>query len=391
MPRRQTPTLEAGVLPEDAQIISVDDHVIEHPRVWLDRLPAKYQDVAPRIERDETGNDWWIYENEKAGNFALNAVAGKDPKDFGLDPRTYDDMLPGCHDIEDRLRDMDIEGVHAQLCFPNMGGFASKVFGESKDKQLGLECVRAYNDFIIDEWCAYNPDRQIPLAAVPYWDVEETAKEIHRVAAMGARSFTFPELPDRIGLPSWHTDHWDPMLAAAQETGLPLSLHFGTGGAPQVSPEGATSNFTVAISLFGLNSASACVELMLSPVFHKFPGVKMALSEGGIGWMPYVLERVDYVWERHRWYNDVNRDVRPSEIFRDHLWGCFISDDAGIEARHRIGIDNIMFESDYPHSDSQWPHTRKILEESMANVPDDEAVKMVETNAREFYNFPRKA
>ena len=379
------------MLPNDAQIISVDDHVIEHPQVWLDRLPAKYQDVAPRIERDETGNDFWMFENEKSGNFALNAVAGKDPKDYALDPRSYDDMLPGCHNIEDRLRDMDIEGVHAQLCFPNMGGFASKVFGESKDKQLGLECVRAYNDFIIDEWCAYNPDRQIPLAAVPYWDVEETAKEIHRVAAMGARSFTFPELPDRIGLPSWHTDHWDPMLAAAQETGLPLSLHFGSGGSPQVSPEGGTSNFTVAISLFALNSVSAATELMLSPVFHKFPGVKMALSEGGIGWMPYILERVDYVWERHRWYNDVNRDVRPSEIFRDHLWGCFISDDAGIEARHRIGIDNIMFESDYPHSDSQWPHTRKILEESMANVPDDEAVKMVETNAREFYNFPRKA
>jgi len=337
------------MLPNDAQIISVDDHVIEHPQVWLDRLPAKYQDVAPRIERDETGNDFWMFENEKSGNFALNAVAGKDPKDYALDPRSYDDMLPGCHNIEDRLRDMDIEGVHAQLCFPNMAGFAGKTFGTAKDPQLGLECVRAYNDFIIDEWCAYNPDRQIPLMTVPYWDVDETVKEIYRTAEKGAKSFTFPELPDRIGLPSWHTDHWDPVLAAAQETGLPLSLHFGSGGSPQVSPE------------------------------------------GGIGWMPYVLERVDYVWERHRWYNDVNRDVRPSEIFRDHLWGCFISDDAGIEARHRIGIDNIMFESDYPHSDSQWPHTRKILEESMANVPDDEAVKMVETNAREFYNFPRKA
>jgi len=379
------------MLPNDAQIISVDDHVIEHPQVWLDRLPAKYQDVAPRIERDETGNDFWMFENEKSGNFALNAVAGKDPKDYALDPRSYDDMLPGCHNIEDRLRDMDIEGVHAQLCFPNMAGFAGKTFGTAKDPQLGLECVRAYNDFIIDEWCAYNPDRQIPLMTVPYWDVDETVKEIYRTAEKGAKSFTFPELPDRIGLPSWHTDHWDPVLAAAQETGLPLSLHFGSGGSPQVSPEGGTSNFTVAISLFALNSVSAATELMLSPVFHKFPGVKMALSEGGIGWMPYVLERVDYVWERHRWYNDVNRDVRPSEIFRDHLWGCFISDDAGIEARHRIGIDNIMFESDYPHSDSQWPHTRKILEESMANVPDDEAVKMVETNAREFYNFPRKA
>jgi len=378
------------VLPTDAQIISVDDHVIEHPRVWLDRLPAKYQDVAPRIERGPDGNDFWIYEGRQAGNFALNAVAGKDPKDFAMDPRTYDDMLPGCHDIKDRIKDMDIEGVHAQLCFPNMGGVAGSTWIDSTDKVLAGECVRAYNDFIIDEWCAYEPDRQIPLVAVPYWDVEATVKEIHRTAAKGARSITFPELPDRVGLPSWHTAHWDPVLAAAQETGMPLSLHFGSGGAPLISAEGATTNFTVGISLFALNSMSATVELLLSPVFHKFPDLKVAISEGGIGWMPYILERTDYVWERHRWYNDVNREVRPSEVFKDHIYGCFISDDAGIEARHRIGINNIMFESDYPHSDSQWPHSRKAITESLVNVPDDEALKIVETNARTLYNFPRK-
>ncbi|MGX7677475.1 amidohydrolase family protein [Jatrophihabitans sp. DSM 45814] len=377
------------MLPVDAQIVSVDDHVIEHPRVFLDRLPSKYADVAPRIERMPDGNDSWIYEGEVAGNFALNAVAGKDPRDFGLDPRSYDDMLPGCHDITDRLKDMDLEGVHAQLCFPNFGGFAGKVMAASKDKVLGLEVVKAYNDFIIDEWCAAAPDRQIPLMIVPYWDVQASVAEIERTAAKGAKSFTFPELPDRLGLPSWHTDHWDPMLAAAQETNMPLSLHFGTSGSPQASPEALTSNFAVAISLFGLNSMSATAELLLSPVFHKFPNLKMALSEGGIGWMPYMLERIDYVWERHRWYNDVNREVRPSEIFKDHLYGCWISDYAGIFARHLIGVDNLMFESDYPHSDSNWPHTRKILEEALVDVPDDEAQKMVEWNARKLYNFPR--
>ncbi|MDP3893578.1 MAG: amidohydrolase family protein [Nocardioides sp.] len=364
--------------------------VIEHPQVWLDRLPAKYEDVAPRIVRDETGNDWWMYEGAKAGNFALNAVAGKHPKDFAMDPRTYDDMLPGCHDIKERLKDMDTEGVHAQLCFPNMGGFAGSVFAKSKDTDLANLCISAYNDFIIDEWCAYEPDRQIPLVMLPYWDLDASVKEIHRTAAKGARSITFPELPDRIGQPSWHTDHWDPILAAAQETEMPLSLHFGSGGTPLVSPEGGSTNFTVAISLFGLNSMSATIELLLSPVFHKFPNLKVAMSEGGIGWMPYVLERTDYVWERHRWYNDVNKEVRPSELFTDHIFGCFISDNAGIEARHRIGVDNIMFESDYPHSDSNWPHTRKILEEALVDVPDEEARKMVELNARRLYRFPRK-
>jgi len=377
------------MLPADAQIVSVDDHVIEHPNVWTDRMPAKYQDVAPRIERAEDGNDWWIYEGEKAGNFALNAVAGKPPQDFGLDPRSYDDMLPGCYGIEDRIKDMDIEGVHAQLCFPNFGGFAGSVFAKSRDMDVAVAATRAYNDFILDEWCAYAPDRQIPLMMTPYWDVAETVKEMHRTAAKGARSVTFPELPDRIGLPSWHTDHWDPIFAAAQETGMPLSLHFGSGGSPQASPEAMSTNFTVGISLFALNSMTALSELILSPVFHKFPNLKVALSEGGIGWMPYMLERIDYVWERHRWYNDVNKDIRPSELFKDHVYGCFISDGAGIEARHRIGVDNIMFESDYPHSDSQWPHTRKILAEALSDVPDDEARKMVEDNARKLYNFPR--
>ncbi|MGX7680055.1 amidohydrolase family protein [Jatrophihabitans sp. DSM 45814] len=379
------------MLPKDTQIVSVDDHVIEHPRVWLDRLPAKYADVAPRIEKTEDGNDWWIYEGQKAGNFALNAVAGKDPKDFGMDPRSYDDMLPGCHDSADRVKDMDIEGIHAQLCFPNMGGFAGSGFSKSKDLVLAEECVKAYNDFILDEWCAYAPDRQIPLMMVPYWDVAASVKEIERTAEKGGRSITFPELPDRIGLPSWHTDHWDPVLAAAQAANMPLSLHFGSGGAPQASPEAMTTNFTVGISLFGLNSMTTTAELILSPVFHKFPNLKVALSEGGIGWMPYMIERIDYVWERHRWYNDVNREIRPSDIFRDHIFGCFISDNAGIFSRELIGVDNLMFESDYPHSDSQWPHTRKVLEECFVDVPDEDAQKMCEWNARKLYNFPRAA
>ena len=146
----------------------------------------------------------------------------------------------------------------------------------------------------------------------------------------------------------------------------------------------------MAISLFGLNSMSTTAELLLSPVFHKHPNLKVALSEGGIGWMPYMLERIDTVWERHRWYNEVNRDVRPSELFKDHVYGCFISDDGPVcSRRHLIGVENIMFESDYPHSDSNWPQTRKLLENVMLDVPDDEVRLMVELNARRLYNFPR--
>jgi predicted TIM-barrel fold metal-dependent hydrolase len=374
------------VLPDDAKIISVDDHVIEHPRVWLDRLPSKYADDAPRIAKLPDGNDTWIYEGKPAGNFALNAVAGKHPREFGMDPRSYDDMLPGCYGIEDRIKDMDIEGVWAQLCFPNFGGFASGTFQKAKDRTLAELCVSAYNDFILDEWCAYAPERQIPLITVPIWDVEASVKEIERTAAKGARSVSFSEAPHKVGLPSFHTTHWDPIFRVCDELQLPLSMHFGSGGLPLgMSPDGP---YFTTIALFGMNSIIATVDLLMSDVFYKFPNLKVALSEGGIGWMPYLLERIDYSWGRHKYWAGINAEKLPSELFREHMYGCFISDQVGIDQRHRIGIDNIMFESDYPHSDSNWPHTRKVLAEALADVPDDEARKIVETNARRLYRFP---
>jgi predicted TIM-barrel fold metal-dependent hydrolase len=374
------------MLPDDAKIISVDDHVIEHPTVWTDRLPAKYADRAPRIERGADGNDFWIYEGEVAGNFALNAVAGKHPREFGLDPRSYDDMLPGCYRIADRIKDMDVEGVWAQLCFPNFGGFAGSTFAKQGDLKFAQLCVSAYNDFILDEWCAFAPGRQIPLMMLPYWDVQASVKEVERTIALGAKSVTFLEAPHNVGLPSYHTDHWDPLLAVCEEAKLPLSVHFGSGGPPQgVAPDG---DFFITIALFGMNSMMATVDMLMSPMFYKFPNLKVALSEGGIGWMPYVLERIDYSWGRHKYWCDINADKLPSELFREHIYGCFISDQAGIDNRHLIGVDNIMFESDYPHSDSNWPHTRKILAESLLDVPDEEARKIVELNARRLYNFP---
>jgi predicted TIM-barrel fold metal-dependent hydrolase len=379
-------------LPDDAQVISVDDHVIEHPRVFLDRVPSKFGDAIPRIERMEDGSDWWIYEGKKAGNFALNAVAGKPREEFGLEPRTYDDMRPGCHDIHERVKDMDIEGVWAEVAFPNMPGFAGRVFEESTDMELALACTRAYNDWILDEWCAAVPGRQIPMVILPYWDIDASVKELYRTAEKGARSYSFLELPHMRGFPSYHTDHWDPLFAATEEANMAISVHFGsTGASDMIPPEGGHGGGVNInrITVMGLNSAFAMTQMLTSRMFHKFPRLRFALSEGGIGWMPYLLERIDYVWDRHRWYNDINREIPPSELFKDHIFGCFIYDDAGIEARHRIGVDQIMFESDYPHSDSNWPHTRKMLAASLADVPDDEARKIVELNARRVYNWPR--
>lgn len=373
------------MLPADAQLISVDDHVIEHPRVWEDRLPSKYLEVGPRVVELD-GRQFWSFESKQMPNIGLNAVAGKDPKDFGLEPVRFDEMLPGCWDVKKRLEDMDIDGVHAQMNFPSFPGFAGSTFLGAEDKDLGLACIQAWNDFILDEWCAAAPDRFIPMVIVPLWDPVLAAAEIERTAAKGAKAVSFSEAPQNLGLPSYHTEHWDPFLAACQDADMPICLHFGTGGPPPVAPG---ANFAIAIALFGMNSQFATIDLLLSRVFHTFPRLKVALSEGGIGWMPYVLERTDYTWERHRWYTGVNTEVRPSDLFREHIFGCFIADEAGIEARGRIGIDNIMWEGDYPHSDSNFPASRAKLEGVLADVPDDQARKIAEDNARRVFNFPR--
>ncbi|MGX7680059.1 amidohydrolase family protein [Jatrophihabitans sp. DSM 45814] len=389
------------------KLLSTDDHVIEHPKVWSDRLPAKYQDAGPRIiEKMHDANtpgisigglaveqhfndkpmQLWQYEGRQYPNIALNAVAGRAKSDYGVDPVRYDEMLPGCYDPVARLADMDVDGVWGALCFPSFARFACTVFLDGEDKELALLGVQAYNDFILDEWCPTAPDRYIPLVGLPLWDADLAIKEVQRTAAKGAKAIMFPEAPHNLGLPSFFTDHWDNFFSAVEETDMPLAMHFGSGGsAPQVTPGAPLATM---ITMFSTNSMATLTDLMFAPVFHRHPKLKVGLSEGGIGWIPYMLERADYVWERHRFYQNVDQTTRPSDLFRRHIHGCFISDEHGVRNRDTIGIDNITWESDYPHSDSNWPHSRKMAEEVFMDVPDDEVHKIAELNVRRLYNFP---
>jgi predicted TIM-barrel fold metal-dependent hydrolase len=374
------------------QLISVDDHLIEHPRVWLDRLPKASQERGPHIvEVPRTGggpnNQVWEYEGRGYAQIGLNAVAGKSPEEYGIDPSRFDEMLPGCYDPVQRLADMDLDGVEAALCFPSFPRFAGTVFLEGEDKGLALDCVRAFNDFILDEWCAAAPHRYIPLVILPLWDVDEAVAEVHRTAAKGAKTVAFPENPSPLGLPSIHSDHWDGLFSVVEEYGLPLSLHFGTSGvSPKPSPDGPLA---VSITLFGCNSIYALTDLLFSPVFHRHPKLKVALSEGGIGWVPYMLERADYVWERHRFYQNVNQERRPSELYYEHIYSCFIEDHHGLRNRDEVGLDNMLWECDHPHSDSNWPNSRKVADEAFMKIPDADVHMIVELNARELFNFPR--
>lgn len=380
-------------------LISVDDHLVESAHVWEDRLPKRYVDAGPRIVESREGmrnylGNWvkpgcqvWQYEGRIYPHLGLNAVAGKAREDFGTDPVRFEEMIPGCYDPVERVKDMDLDGVQASVCFPSFPRFAGTVFREGEDEDLALLCVQAWNDYVLDVWCPTGPDRFIPMAILPFWDVPATVAEIDRVLGKGVKALSFPENPVPLGLPSFHTDHWDPVLSAAAENNLPLCIHFGTSGkVPSTAPD---APIAVMIALMSCNSMYAAVDLLFSPVFHRHPNLKVAFSEGGVGWIPHILERADYTWERHRYYQSIDQESRPSELFRRHIWGCFISDEFGVANRDAIGIDRMLWECDYPHSDSNWPSSRKVVAGMFHDVADDLVHRVVELNARELFNFPR--
>jgi predicted TIM-barrel fold metal-dependent hydrolase len=310
-------------------------------------------------------------------------------------------MIPGCYEPDARIQDMDLDGTHAALCFPSFPGFGGGVFQRAKDKELALLCIQAWNDWHIEEWCASHPERLIPLAILPCWDADLAAQEVERVAAMGCRTVSFLDSPIPLGHPGFGDDYWTPLWNACEATQMPVSLHFGSGGFvpgfPFTTRTGtvgrsaeatvADTPYAVAISLFATNLMWSTSEILFSGQLQKHPDLQFILSEGGIGWIPYILERCDYTWERHRWYQDINFDDKPTDLFRKHFWGCFIDDAFGLQNRHEIGVDRIMLEIDYPHSDSNWPNSRKRVAEVLTDVPDDEAHAICELNARKILRW----
>jgi predicted TIM-barrel fold metal-dependent hydrolase len=369
---------------KDSQVlISVDDHVVEPPDLWTSRLPERLRDRAPQVRTETDGSEAWYYDGRRYQTLALGAVAGKDWKDFTAEPTRLDDILPGCYRVKERLEDMDQDGILASLCFPTFSRFCGQTFMEADDKDLALQCVQAYNDFQTDEWSGESGGRLIPLAILPLWDAELAATELRRTVAKGAAGIAFSENPAALGLPSYYGEYWDPVFAAAQDLDVPLCMHIGSGS-KQVNTDAEDAPYSTRCVLVGLNSMVAITDLLFSQMFDRFADLKIVLSEGGIGWVPYIRERADYTWMRYR-HMDSLSSRPPSDIMRDHIWFCMIDDEAGIKMRDDIGIDKIMWECDYPHADTMWPHARKRLAEVLADVPDDEVAKIVEGNARKLF------
>ena len=367
-------------------LVSVDDHVIEPPGVFEGRVPAKYQAAAPRFVRRADGTMAWVYEGVEIPNTAINAVAGRPMSEYGFEPVCLEEIRPGCYDIDARVKDMDANGLLGSMCFPSFVRFCGQIFLEHGDRDQSAAMVRAYNDWHIDEWAGTYPGRFIPLALPILWDPELSAAEVRRAAAKGCHAVTFSSNPHALRLPSLYTDHWDPFWQACADEGTVVCMHLGSSSTvPMTSPD-APVEVLYSLSPIGLMEAAS--DLLWSPVFRKFPTLRVALSEGGIGWVPYFLERVDHVYRQTQYWTGMDLGGRlPSEIFKEHVLLCFIDDAVGVENRHRLNLDNIAWESDYPHSDTTWPRSPEAAMRYLDGLPADEINKITHLNAMRHFQY----
>ena len=371
---------------EDLIMVSVDDHVVEPAGLFAGRLPSKYQDLAPRFITRADGTNAWVYEGVEIGNVALNAVAGRPPEEYGIEPTALDELRPGTYDIHERIKDMDANGVLGSLCFPSFPQFCGQLFARTEDKDVALAMVRAYNDWHIDEWCGSYPGRFIPCALPAIWDPQTLADEVRRTAAKGCHSITFSENPSKLGWPSLHSDHWDPFWTACSDEQVVVCMHIGSSS--EITVTAPDAPFDVIITLTPMNIVKAAADLIWSPVLRKFPDLKFALSEGGIGWIPYFLERIDYNYQKHHaWTGQDFGDKLPSEVFNEHVITCFIDDHFGLASRAYLDMDNVCWECDYPHSDSTWPTAPEQFMKQMAGVDRIDIDRVSHLNAMRHFNY----
>jgi predicted TIM-barrel fold metal-dependent hydrolase len=399
------------------RIISVDDHVVEQPNLWLERLPQSWKAEAPRVERvkgrvrrgertvtfEETGDgewaDCWRYDGKllplTSGHVAAClAGAGSDPDALNeFRPVVYDEFRPGITDSVARLADMDANHVEASLCFPTFPRFCGQTFLEGSDHELGYACVQAYNDWMIEEWCGGPArGRLIPLTLIPLWDALLAAKEVERCAARGSHAICFSEGPAALGLPSIHSGYWDPLWAACQETDTVVNMHIGSSSTVRRTSTDAPRLVPLAITFEG--SCRALADWLSSGILERYPSVRIALSEGQVGWMPYVLERLDNAWARIRRYGDEGAKLTPdppSSYVPGRVFGCIFDDQAGLALRDRVGMGQIMIETDYPHGDSTWPRSLEVVTSMVqdAGLNADETAALVRGNAIRCYGLDR--
>jgi len=372
-------------------LISVDDHLMEPPHTFEGRMPARYADRAPRVVETEEGHEVWMIEDTPYFQVGFMCVAGRPREDHRVEPARYDEVRRGCWDIHARIADMDIGGIWASVNFPSgVTGFGGTLFSQLPDAEFGLACVRAWNDWLFEEWYGSYPERIVPLGITFLTDAEVGAAEIRRNAARGFTAVTMPEQPHKQGLPPIFDAYWEPIIRAGAETGTVMNLHVGSSGFPAMPP--GAPMIELGATLFQSMAFDSCAEWLWSAWPARYPELKVAMSEGGIAWVAGLIDRLDNIMRRSGYGSGwPDKSISPSECLRRNFWFCMIDDPSTIATKDAIGVENILFESDYPHGDGTWPDTQDVMHRLLGRLPEAEIRMIAHENAAKLYRHPLPA
>jgi len=370
---------------EDMVLISVDDHFVEPADMFDELTPEKFKDVFPKMVRTDEGQDAWLVDGRLIKNFGLNAVVGREKAELGMEPTALDQLRKGCYDVHARIEDMNANGLWGSMNFPSFIGMAAQNLVPLQDKALATAIVKAHNDWHIDVWCAAYPERFIPLCTVPIWDPFACAEEIRRVAAKGCHAVSFPQNIALTNADSLHSPVWNPFWKACEDNDVVVCLHFSdnTGASPSEDTPIDAYISNMQIGLF-----ATATDLTFSHILRDFPGIRFALSEGSTGWIPFCMERMDRVHKQHgAWTRQDFGGKMPSEVFKEHVYTCFITDPIGIRLRDIVGIENMTYECDYPHADCLWPQVPEELWKEVSFLTDREIDLLTYQNAMRQYSW----
>ena len=338
-------------------IIDVDTHVSEAADLWTSRVPEHWRDAVPRVGTDKRGIEYWYLGERPLAKVGLAATAGvgsmKSP------PRGFADMHPGAWDARARLAYMDETGIWAMVLYPNVGGFGNQAFLQLGDPELMLTCVQVYNDWQT-EWASADPRRLLPITSLPFWDVAAAVSEVRRCAALGHKGILFTGEPHAFGQPVLGDPHWNPLWEVACELDLPISFHIGSGNMEgglnrdKLRLYGKMATFTELSVEFFMRNGIQLTDLLMSGVLARYPAIKFVSVESGIGWIPFLLEALDYQFEGNQVSSErADLDRLPSEYFARNVFGCYWFEQvAPRRLIDKVGVDNILFETDFPHPTS---------------------------------------
>lgn len=370
---------------EDMILVSVDDHTIEPRDAFARHMPSKFKGREPKNVHID-GRDVWMFEGKAWGYMGLNSVVGRPKEEYGMEPLSYEHMRAGTYSVKDRVDDMNANGVLGSVCFPTFPGFAGQKFQAHPDRDVTLAAMQAYNDWHVQDWCGAAPGRFIPMIMIPMWNMDAAAEEVRRHAKDGVHAITFPDNPAALDYPSIHNDYWDPLWKACADNNVVVNCHIGTGNhAPHASDE---SPIDAWITSMPISIANAAADWIWAPMWKKFPDLRMALSEGGIGWVPYLLERADFTNQHHEaWTHATFGGEKPSDIFKRHIITCFIEDIYGLRNLEFMNEDMVCWECDYPHSDCTWPKSAESAWESLKHLTDEQINKITHLNTMREYSY----